>query len=271
MPKDVAGLPEICKWYQKRGFTALIFDTYGIGTSDGEPRCDVSTATFNFRSGCLLVVPQTDMHRRVEDFIDAVTWLSQNSLVDPARIVLWGLCFDGNIMLATAASDRRVAAVIAVAPMIDVTGDPERHEPILELALEDRAGQLAGEDPMYLPLVDEDGVMPLGQKSGLGFFTTMENMDLPVENRVTVQSYMRALSWSILHLLPKISPTPVIMVTPELDQVYPASKQKVAFEMLGEPKEHCVISGRNHFDWMFGDMESVFDKQLEFLKTYLKL
>ena len=211
------------------------------------------------------------MHRRVDDFVDSVTWLSQHRLVDPEKIVVWGLCFDGNIMLATAASDRRIAAVVSVAPMIDVTGDPERREAILELALADRAGQLAGEEPIYLPLVDEDGVMPLGQVSGLGFFTTMEGMNLPVENRVTVQSFFYALNWNVLHLLPKVSPTPVIMVTPELDQVFPASKQKMAFDLLNEPKEHHVIAGKHHFDWMFGDMDGVFDKQLDFLKKHLRL
>ncbi|CAK3779787.1 peptidase S15 [Lecanosticta acicola] len=252
MPKEVA-IPDIAQWYQKRGFTALIFDGYGMGSSDGEPRND------------------TDPNRRVEDFIDAVTFLSQNPLVDPAKIVLWGLCFDGNMMLATAATDRRVAAVVALAPMIDVTGDPERREPILELALADRAAQLEGEEPMYLPMIDEDGVMPLGQKTGLGFFSTVEQMNLPVENRVTVQSFMRVANWEIWHLLPKISPTPVIMVTPEKDQVYPMTKQTEAFEMLGEPKEQHVIPGRDHFDWMFGDMDGVFQKQLDFLAKHLAL
>lgn len=41
MPKDVV-VPDIAEWYRKRGFTALIFDTFGIGSSDGEPRNDVS-------------------------------------------------------------------------------------------------------------------------------------------------------------------------------------------------------------------------------------
>lgn len=210
------------------------------------------------------------MQRRVDDFIDSVTWLSQNPLVDPEKIAVWGLCFDGNIMLATAASDRRIGAVVAVAPMIDVTGDPERREAILELGLADRAGQLAGEEPVYLPLVDEDGVTPLGQFLG-NFFTTMDNMEMPIENRVTAHTYMRCLNWNILHLLPKISPTPVIMVTPELDQVFPPERQKEAFDMLGEPKEHCVIVKKNHFDWMFGDMDNVFNKQLNFLKKHMQL
>lgn len=41
MPKDVV-VPDIAEWYRKRGFTALIFDTFGIRASDGEPRHDVS-------------------------------------------------------------------------------------------------------------------------------------------------------------------------------------------------------------------------------------
>lgn len=210
------------------------------------------------------------MQRRVDDFIDSVTWLSQHSLVDPEKIAVWGLCFDGNIMLATAANDRRIAAVVAVAPMINVNGDPERREVIFELGLADRAGQLAGEEPMYLPLVDEDGNTPLGQFLG-NFFTTMDSMKMPIENRVTVNTYMRCLNWNILHLLPKISPTPVIMVTPELDQVYPAKKQTEAFDMLGEPKEQHLIAKKNHFDWMFGDMDGIFDKQLNFLKRHMSL
>jgi hypothetical protein len=121
-------------------------------------------------------------------------------------------------MLATAASDRRIAAVIAVAPMMDVTGDPERREAILELGNADRAAQLAGEEPVHLPLVDEDGCTPLNQFLG-NFFTTMDTMKMPIENRVTTHTYMRWLNWNIWHLLPKIKPTPVIMVTSELDQV----------------------------------------------------
>ena len=275
MPKDVV-VPDLAEWYQHRGFTALIFDTYGIGASDGEPRHDVSRPGIYMRRLCrpasadLQLSWQSDMQRRIDDFVDSVTWLSQNPLVDPEKIAVWGLCFDGNIMLATAASDRRIAAVVAVAPMIDVTGDPERREAILELWLADRAGQLAGEEPVYLPLVDEDGVTPLNQFLG-NFFTTMDNMKMPIENRVTAHTYMRCLNWNILHLLPKISPTPVIMVTPELDQVFPAERQKEAFDMLGEPKEHHVIFKKNHFDWMFGDMDNVFNKQLNFLKKHMQL
>jgi hypothetical protein len=34
MPKDVV-VPDVAEWYQRHGFTALIFDTYGIRASEG--------------------------------------------------------------------------------------------------------------------------------------------------------------------------------------------------------------------------------------------
>lgn len=41
MPKE-AFVPEIAEWYQKRDITALVFDARTIGSSDGEPRNQVS-------------------------------------------------------------------------------------------------------------------------------------------------------------------------------------------------------------------------------------
>jgi hypothetical protein len=37
------GDTDIAEWYQQRGLTALISDTYGIGASEGEPRHNVIT------------------------------------------------------------------------------------------------------------------------------------------------------------------------------------------------------------------------------------
>jgi dienelactone hydrolase len=36
---------------------------------------------------------------------DAITFLQSNPLVDPEKIAIWGLCFDGNISLALAAAE----------------------------------------------------------------------------------------------------------------------------------------------------------------------
>jgi hypothetical protein len=72
MPKE-AVVPEIGAWYQAHGVTALVYDTHGIGSSDGYPRFD------------------TDPQKRVEDLHDAVTFLSTHPLVDETKIAIWGM------------------------------------------------------------------------------------------------------------------------------------------------------------------------------------
>lgn len=154
--------------------------------------------------------------------------------------------------------------------MVNIAGDEERRQPILQLAMHDRVARLSGEEPTYLPVVNEDdGTMPLGQVIGADFISNLERLSIPIENRVTVQTYYRALTWDILHLIPKISPTPVMIVTPGDDQVCPVPTQNDAFERLGEPKEHYVLPGKGHFDWMFGDTDAVLSRQLEFLKKHM--
>ncbi|KAF4339768.1 peptidase S15 [Fusarium beomiforme] len=195
MPKD-AIIPGICKWFQERDITCLAWDPRGIGASDGEPRNDVNRP-----------------RQEAEHLHDAVTWLSKNPLIDVTKMALWGLCFGGNVTLAAAALE--IAAMISVAPLIDSTGLPERRQPILELAMYDRAGRLEGDDPMYLPYVNEDGSVPNGLQLAADMMSALDRLGIPVENRVTVQTYYRALTWSVLNLVEYIAPTPAMMVTPD--------------------------------------------------------
>ncbi|KAF3345656.1 DltD domain-containing protein [Verticillium dahliae] len=265
MPKE-AFVPDIAQWYQKHDITALVYDTRTIGLSDGEPRHEVRVKHAITTLWTALMNPR----KRVEDLHDAVTYLSGHELVDPEKIALWGLCFDGNMSLAATALDPRVHAVVAVAPVIDLHGFPERRRAVLELAMQDRAGRLTGQEPIYLPYVNEDGSVPLGPKLGPDFMPTLERLKIPVENRVTVQTYYNSYSWDIMTLIGYVSPTPAMMVTPENDIECPAEEQMAAFARMGEPKTFHLLHGKGHLDWAFGDVDSVLNKQLEFLKDALK-
>jgi dienelactone hydrolase len=53
----------------------------------------------------VLISEQTNPQQRVEDLHDAITFLQGNHVVDPEKIAIWGLCFDGNIALALAAAE----------------------------------------------------------------------------------------------------------------------------------------------------------------------
>ena len=69
-----------------------------------------------------------------------------------------------------------------------------------------------------------------------------------------------------MNVVPYISPTPAIMVTPELDASCPAEDQLRYYGIMGEPKELDILKGKGHLDWIFGDVESVLSRQLVFLK-----
>ncbi|CRL28049.1 unnamed protein product [Penicillium camemberti] len=100
----------------QRGIINLVFDPRGLGASDGHP------------------VPAPS----------------------DTKLALWGLSLGSNVPHAATAFDKRVTATIAIVPLIDSTGIPEKRQPILELAIHDRASRLDSEDPMRLSYVNKD-------------------------------------------------------------------------------------------------------------------
>ncbi|KAK3374836.1 Alpha/Beta hydrolase protein [Podospora didyma] len=251
-PKD-ANLPDIARWFQEHGITTLLYDPRGIGASEGEPRNEV------------------DPRQQIEDLHDAVTWIKQHPLVDETKIALWGLCWGGNVTLAATAFDKRVAATIAMAPMINTDGSPERRKPLLELAMHDRESQLlAGQSPMYLPYIDEDGNMPNGQEMAPEIIPALDRLGITLENRISVQTYYKCLTWNLLHVVKYITPTPAMMVSPELDETSPLDSQLHCFTQMGYPKELDILKGSGHLDWMFKDLEQILRRQFDFLKKYME-
>ncbi|KAK3371335.1 Alpha/Beta hydrolase protein [Lasiosphaeria ovina] len=270
-PKD-ANLPDIARWFQEQGITTLLYDPRGIGASEGEPRNEV------------------DPLQQIEDLHDAVTWIRQHALVDETKIALWGLCWGGNVTLAATAFEyvwasrlpvfaqrfaqtcpKRVAATIAMAPMISTDGSPERRKPLLELAMHDRVSQLlAGQSAMYLPYIDEDGNMPNGQEMAPEIVPALDRLGIVLENRISVQTYYKCLAWNLLHVVKYVAPTPAMMVSPELDETSPLDSQLHCFTQMGYPKELDILRGSGHLDWMFKDLEQILRRQFDFLKKYME-
>jgi hypothetical protein len=150
--------------------------------------------------------------------------------------------------------------------LIDSTGIPERRQPILELAMHDRACRLVGDEPMYLPYINEDGSVPNGLQMPADMIPSLERLGIPVENRISVQTYYKNLSWNIRNMVKYISPTPAMMVTPELDVSCPAEEQFECFKLMNEPKQLDILKGKGHLDWVFGDIDAILNRQLDFLK-----
>ena len=82
------------------GMAVLLYDHANTGSSDGEPRQEL------------------DPILQQRGYQDAITFLASRDEIDSGRIGIWGTSYSGGHVLAVAAHDRRVRAVVAQAMTI---------------------------------------------------------------------------------------------------------------------------------------------------------
>lgn len=253
------GLPDVAARFQSSGFTVLIYDPRSTGLSDGQPRNDI------------------DPIRQVSDYCDALSFLALHASVDPARVFLWGMSFAATVALCAASLDKRAHGVIAVCPLTNFTYTPEKLPKVLAKCMQDRASQLAGNEPLYLPMLNERGENPAGFGTGIdreryGKIVHAGKEIAPRHvNRTTLQSYFKMVMWQPFSLWRLLEPTPVMFVVPELDQLSPAEVQLDHFEKLKGPKRAHVEERVGHMEILEGlHMEKLMDLQVEFLRDVME-
>jgi fermentation-respiration switch protein FrsA (DUF1100 family) len=126
------------------GLAALVFDYRHFGASEGEPR------------------QLLDVGRQLADWASAISYARSLDDVDPERIALWGTSFSGGHVLARAARDRRVAAVVSQVPFIDGLRNlgflgPRKTGQLTWEGIKDQAGALLGRPPHMIKSVGPPG------------------------------------------------------------------------------------------------------------------
>lgn len=105
MGHGFSGTKGLLRRYAERfaaaGMVALAFDYRHFGASGGQPRQLV------------------DVVRQREDYHAAVHWARSCPGIDPERIAVWGTSLSGGHVIAVAADDPRLAAVVAQVPLFD--------------------------------------------------------------------------------------------------------------------------------------------------------
>ncbi len=96
-----AGLTPFAERFAAAGADVVIFDYRGFGTSGGSPRQNV------------------DHRRHRDDYRSVVSQVRGLVGIDPDRIVLWGSSYSGGHVVAVAARDPRVAAVVSQGAAMD--------------------------------------------------------------------------------------------------------------------------------------------------------
>jgi len=138
------GLPAYAEAFCQAGYVVALFDYRHFGASTGEPR------------------QLLDIGSQQQDYRTVVAWARDLDGVDPDRIVLWGSSFSGGHVLAVAADDPRVAAVISQAPFTDGVATLRVQPPAfipkaLAAGVRDQLGAWRGRPPHLLAAVGEPG------------------------------------------------------------------------------------------------------------------
>lgn len=138
------GLPAYAEAFCAAGYVVVVFDYRGFGASTGTPR------------------QLLDIGMQHADYHTVVAWARRLDGVDPDRIVLWGSSFSGGHVLAVAAQDPRIAAVISQAPFTDgiatLRAQPLSFIPkALAAGIQDQVGAWRGRPPRLMAAVGEPG------------------------------------------------------------------------------------------------------------------
>jgi dienelactone hydrolase len=139
-----ARLGAFAERFRDAGVAALVFDYRCFGDSEGEPRQLISIGMQH------------------DDWRAAIAYARGLDGIDPDRIALWGTSFSGGHVVALAAEDQRVAAVISQTPFADGTAALNAAGPAQVLRMTvagvlDGLAALTGGEPLRIPLVASPG------------------------------------------------------------------------------------------------------------------
>jgi pimeloyl-ACP methyl ester carboxylesterase len=244
--------------FRDAGIAALVFDYRHFGDSEGEPRQLLS------------------IRRQLDDWRAAIAFARGLEGIDAGRIALWGTSFSGGHVVALAAEDVAIAAVVAQAPFTDgvaalnAAGPAQVARMTVAGALDGLAA-LTGGEPLRIPLVAPPGHGAAMNQPGAyeGYRSLYDDSDGELRNEFCG----RALLGLALHAPARRArevTAPLLVVAVPDDTVTPAepARRMAAAAPRGELFE--TPRGLDHFDVYTGEtFELVVAAETDFLARSL--
>jgi len=251
----VMRLPAFAERFVAAGYACLVFDYRHFGDSEGEPR------------------QLLDISRQLEDWKAALSYVRGLADVDAQRIAIWGTSFGGGHVLATAAEDAGVAAVISQCPFTDGLASSLATEPLVSLkltvlALVDRIGALFGAPPRTVPVAGRPGETALMTAPDAydGYFNLVPPGGV-IHNHAAARFALDIIRYYPGYRTPRIQ-APVLFCVCDPDTVAPSKRtlHHASRAPLGEIKRYPY----GHFDiYVKEPFEHVVRDQLDFLQRHL--
>jgi len=228
-------LPDVAELFVAAGFVTLLFDYRFFGDSEGEPRNQLFPLEM------------------VEDYRNAITWLSEQKEVDPQRIGIWGTSYSGGLVLYVGTFDKRVKAVVAVVPYTfspesQRAINPEKWDIDSEFLLGDRIERYRNGVINYMKVVAPEGQpCKFPGKEAYDFFMSTQETAPNWRNQVTFESLEKMREFDPISSIRLLSPTPLLLIPAENDNFIPLDGVKATYEKALEPKAISILP-IGHFD-----------------------
>jgi hypothetical protein len=250
--------------FRAHGLAALLYDHYGFGDSEGEPRLQVNT------------------WRQAREYMDAVTYVARLAEIDPARIALWGDSLAGGIAVGVAGINERVAALAVQVPACGSELPPEdangmMYQAFKETILSGDINPSQGDVEGPMPVVSDDQVRrPSALKPLTAYRWFIEyggRLGSKWVNDVTRARPRTPALWHPALAAGHISCPSIFVVSPE-DEM-PGSVPSVAreaFNSIRAPKEWFEVAG-GHFGLVYypsPEFDASSSAQARFLSKHLQ-
>lgn len=211
-----------------------------------------------------------DLASQQDDYRSVVDWARRDEGIDPDRIALWGSSFSGGHVLAVAAEDPRIAAVIAQAPFTDGLA-VARRVPLRALlrdgvvGMRDLVASRRGAPPVYLAAVGPPGTLAvLTEPDAQPGFAAIVGPNTLWRNEVAARIMMNALGYRPFRYASRLL-MPVLFCVCDADTTTPPGPSLRAAR--DAPKGELRRYPYGHFD-IYNDPRVKAD-QVEFLRRVL--
>ncbi|MDX2479962.1 MAG: alpha/beta hydrolase [Desulfuromusa sp.] len=229
------GMANVAERFTAAGFVTLIFDYRCWGESEGDPRNQIFA------------------HDMVEDYRNAVSWLSDRPEVDSERIGVWGTSYSGGLVLCVGTFDKRVKAVVAQVPSTlnpesRQAKDPEGWARVGELLIKDRIERHKTGIVKYMKVVAPGGeacVLP-GQEA-YEEYMALKEFAPNWRNEVTLESLEKMREFDPVSLVHLMAPTALLLIPGEKDKLVPLWAVKATYEKARQPKAISILP-ISHFE-----------------------
>lgn len=220
-----------------KGFATLVFDHRGFGASEGQPRQHENSAG------------------KLQDLLDATSFLASADGIDPARLGCVGVCLGGGYAVRHAAFDPRVRALVTIAGAYN---DPcAMREGMGSQAY---AAQLCASADLlqrqhdtgeveYLPAVAPDGELAaMGGQEPFDYYGTSRGRAPGWENRVTRLSIRSLLTFDAAGAADFLDATPLCVIHGRTDDYCSPAGAQALYDRAPGPKELRWLDTTNHID-----------------------